>query len=218
MTVTSGSGRGRRARSSWHRVRLRGGRGSGRFAAHIKSECRRDEADRSGHRAASPSSPGAALALEAGRRPRARPTQLRPQDRRGRDSERTSAENRRPSAIGRAYVPRLAGSCLCPRQGSDHASLLGLSESVVLLRTSMCGSPREHGTAHYAHPIDVKTCGSPRCSRLVHPVHCAPRTRRVMAHRCSCSVGAMPDDRRQPKGDVHVEGATMRNRDPCRDR
>ena len=74
----------------------------------------RHEADRSDHRASPPRSRVVGLALEAARRPRAQPTELRARDRREQGSERSCAGNRRPSTSDRAFVPRLADSCVFP--------------------------------------------------------------------------------------------------------
>jgi hypothetical protein len=62
----------------------------------------------------------------------------------------------RQQSAERAFHVSLAHAS-ARRQGLHHACLLGLSERVVLLRTSTCESARERGTAHYARPIDVKT-------------------------------------------------------------
>ena len=74
--------------------------------------CRLCRADRSGHRAALPGSPVVALALAAARRARARLAGVPRRDRPGPGSERTLAENPRPSANDRVRVPRLADSCV----------------------------------------------------------------------------------------------------------
>ena len=77
----------------------------------------RYRADRSGRRAAPPSSRVVGVTLEAARRPRVRPTELQARDRRGPGSERSLAGNPHRSASGRASVPRHADSCVL--SGSD---------------------------------------------------------------------------------------------------
>ena len=86
-------------------------KGDFRQGNHSRS---RHEADRSDRRAAPPGSRVVGVALDAARRPRAQPTELRARDRREQGSERSLAGSRRPSTSDPAFVPRLADSCLFP--------------------------------------------------------------------------------------------------------
>ena len=95
----------------------------------------RHEVDRSDHRAASPTSRVVGVALDAARRPRAQPTELRARDTHEQGPEGSRAGSRRPSTSGRAFVPRLADSCVFPDARIAPRVLLALDDVLVRLRT-----------------------------------------------------------------------------------